>query len=79
VRLRIDKMGFVTPEDHWLRGAWRRSIDELLDSESVRARPYWQAVRLREWFHRYCDGHAAIGPTVWRWVALEGWLRRFCD
>lgn len=79
VRLRRDKMGFVTPEDRWLRVDLRPSIETLLVSDSVRARPYWRAEALREQYRGYCEGRLSIGPAVWRWVNLEAWLRRFCD
>ena len=79
IRLRTDKLGFVTPEDTWLRVALRRQIEALLDSETMRARPYWRIGVLKAWYRRYCDGQLAIGPTVWRWINLECWLRRFCD
>jgi len=79
VRLRTDKMGFVTPQDQWLRVTLRPEIEALLESDSMRARPYWRARVLREWYRRYCDGNVAIGQTVWRWINLEMWLRRFCD
>ncbi|MEK6618585.1 MAG: asparagine synthase-related protein, partial [Nitrospirota bacterium] len=79
VRLRTDKMGFVTPQDQWLRVVLRPQIEAALESDSMRARPYWRAPVLKEWYRRYCDGRLAMGPTVWRWVNLEWWLRRFCD
>jgi asparagine synthase (glutamine-hydrolysing) len=79
VRLRTDKMGFVTPEDEWLRGPWRVQIESLLNSDRMRARHYWQVDVLKDWYRRYCDGNLAVGPAVWRWVNLELWLRRFCD
>jgi asparagine synthase (glutamine-hydrolysing) len=79
VRLRRDKMGFVTPQDQWLRVELRPQIEALFKSESFNSRPYWKAERIREWYGRYCSGRAEVGPTVWRWVNLECWLRRFCD
>jgi asparagine synthase (glutamine-hydrolysing) len=79
VRLRTDKMGFVTPEDEWLRGPWRFQIESLLNSDRMRARHYWHVDVLKDWYRRYCDGNLAVGPAVWRWVNLELWLRRFCD
>jgi asparagine synthase (glutamine-hydrolysing) len=79
VRLRRDKMGFVTPEDQWLGVELRPQIEALLKSDSFNLRPYWQAPVLRDWYGRYCAGRMAIGPTVWRWINLEWWLRRFCD
>jgi asparagine synthase (glutamine-hydrolysing) len=79
IRQRTDKMGFVTPQDEWLRIAWRSQIEQLLASESVAARPYWQAAALRLWYSRYCRGDAGLTATVWRWISLESWIRRFCD
>lgn len=79
VRRRTDKMGFVTPEDQWLRVTWRPHLEALLDSDSLKSRPYWRAPVLKDWYRRYCDGRAAIGPTVWRWANLELWLRECCD
>jgi asparagine synthase (glutamine-hydrolysing) len=79
VRQRTDKMGFVVPQDQWLRVTLRPQIETLLASERLRARPYWRAPVLRERYRMYCEGRASIGPAVWRWVNLENWLRRFCD
>lgn len=79
VRRRPDKMGFVTPEDQWLRGALRPKIEAILASESMRARPYWRASALPGLYQKFCEGKLAIGPAVWRWINLESWLRRFCD
>jgi asparagine synthase (glutamine-hydrolysing) len=79
VNARTDKMGFVMPEDLWLRRNWRPHIETLLSSERVRARPYWQAAALKRQYGRYCDQGLAIGPTVWRWMNLELWLRAYCD
>lgn len=79
VRLRRDKMGFVTPEDRWLRVELRQEIESIVASDRFRSRPYWRAQVVQDSYRRYCDGQVAIGPTVWRWVNLELWLRRFCD
>jgi asparagine synthase (glutamine-hydrolysing) len=80
VRTRTDKMGFVMPEDEWLRGSWRPHVEALLDSESVRARPYWNADALKEWYGRYCRRQSAgMASLVWRWMNLELWLRANCD
>jgi asparagine synthase (glutamine-hydrolysing) len=79
VRLRTDKMGFVTPEDQWLRVDLRPQIEAVLASDSFRSRSYWQSAVVHDRYRWYCDGRASIAPTVWRWVNLEWWLRRFCD
>ena len=79
IRSRTDKMGFVTPEDSWLRVAWRPQIETLLASGSMRQRPYWKAPVLKEWYRRYCEGRLAAGPVIWRWMNVELWLRAYCD
>ena len=79
VRRRPDKMGFVTPENDWLRGPWRSAIAETLQSDRLRARPYWRADAMQTLFDRFCERRSGIGPTVWRWVSLEWWMRRMCD
>ena len=79
VRCRTDKMGFVTPEDEWLREPWRPQIEALFASDRFRSRPYWRAAAIRDHYDRYCRHKAGNGPVVWRWVNVELWLRRFCD
>ncbi|MBM4133215.1 MAG: asparagine synthase (glutamine-hydrolyzing) [Nitrospira sp.] len=79
VRLRRDKMGFVTPEDQWLRVDLRAEIESVFRSDRFHSRPYWRASVVQDFYRRYCDGQVSIGSTVWRWVSLELWLRRFCD
>ena len=79
VRLRTDKMGFVAPEDTWMRGVWRPHIERLLHSDRMQSRQYWRSDVLKEWYQRYSHGRLRVGPTVWRWINLELWLRRFCD
>ena len=79
VRLRSDKLGFVTPEAEWLRGPWRPSVQALLHSDRFRSRPYWKADVARSLFDRFCQGRAAIAPTVWRWASMEWWLERMCE
>jgi len=79
VRRRPDKMGFVMPENDWLRGPWRSAIAETLRSDRLCARPYWRADAMQTLFDRFCERRSGIGPTVWRWVSLEWWMRRMCD
>jgi asparagine synthase (glutamine-hydrolysing) len=79
VRRRTDKMGFAVPQDQWLRVTVRSRIEAMLSSERMRARPYWRAAVLHDWYRQYCQGRRNIGSVVWRWINLESWLRRFCD
>jgi asparagine synthase (glutamine-hydrolysing) len=79
VRVRTDKMGFVTPEDQWLRVTWREQIEGMLDSSSLKSRPYWRAPGLKRLYQGYCEGKAGVGPIIWRCLSVEAWLRKFCD
>jgi asparagine synthase (glutamine-hydrolysing) len=77
VRARADKMGFVTPQDRWLRETLRPDLDDLFRSRAFAQRGYWHADRVREEYRKYCRGGSKIGGSVWRWACLELWHRRF--
>lgn len=79
VRMRMDKMGFVTPEDLWFRGKMRPGIEEILTSKSFRERGYLRPERVLEEFRAYCRGERSIRSVLWRWINLELWLRTFMD
>lgn len=77
VRVRRDKMGFTTPQDHWMRGILRPGLDELFSSATFAQREYWDASRLQTAFRRYCNGELQIGTSMWRCATLELWHRQF--
>lgn len=74
VRDRRDKLGFVTPEQRFMRGALGRLTREVLDSPRTRDRGL-------------LDVDAALrrldaprpGFALWRCVSLELWARRHID
>lgn len=77
VRDRTDKMGFVTPQDKWLRKTLRPDLERLFNTHAFEHRGYWDPVRLRSAYRDYCEGREQIGSSVWRWVSLELWHQRF--
>lgn len=79
VRMRADKMGFVTPEADWLCRPWRQAVSSMLQSDRFRSRPYWRAGAMQALFDRLCKGEAALAATIWRCVSLEYWMERMCD
>jgi len=79
VRCRTDKMGFVTPEEVWMREVLREDVEAILHSASFAARPWWDAGAVREEYRRFVEGKAAYSPEIWRIVCTELWLRRFFD
>jgi asparagine synthase (glutamine-hydrolysing) len=79
IRCRMDKMGFVTPEEVWMREELRPFVRELLSSDSFRARSYWDAGAVAESYRAFLDGKSTYSPEIWRVVCAELWLRKFFD
>jgi len=79
IRCRMDKMGFVTPEEVWMKEDLRPLIEEILASDTFTARPYWNAGMVRRSYLAYVEGREAYSPEIWRVVCTELWLRTFFD
>lgn len=77
IRMRTDKMGFVTPQDQWLRESWRADIEGILNEQTFQDRPYWDWRKAQQAYREYCHGTRQIGKTVWRWISLELWHQQF--
>lgn len=79
VRWRIDKMGFVTPEDQWLRTSLRELVHDTLLDGRTRMRGYLNIEAAQRAFESHVTGRTNIGNTIWRWLNVELWCRRFMD
>jgi asparagine synthase (glutamine-hydrolysing) len=79
IRNRMDKMGFVTPEEIWMKEDLYPLITEILSSEQFGKRSYWDADAVRQSYQAYVDGQATYSPEIWRIVCTELWLRTFFD
>ncbi|NVO66022.1 asparagine synthase (glutamine-hydrolyzing) [Methanofollis tationis] len=79
IRCRMDKMGFVTPEEVWMREELRPLMEDILASDRFRARPYWDADLVRRSYLAYVEGQVTYSPEIWRIVCTEIWLRTFFD
>jgi asparagine synthase (glutamine-hydrolysing) len=79
IRCRMDKMGFVTPEEVWMKETLRPYVLTVLSADSFRARPYWNADAVLKNYQAFLDGGSAYSPEVWRIVCTELWLRKFFD
>jgi asparagine synthase (glutamine-hydrolysing) len=79
IRCRGDKMGFVTPEEIWMREELRPFVLDMLSSDAFRARPYWDADAVLQDYHAFLEGQSDYSPEVWRIVCAELWLRKFFD
>jgi len=72
-------MGFVTPEEAWMREELRPLVLDILTSPSFRARPYWDPDQVLDSYNRYADGRSPYSPELFRIVCAELWLRKMFD
>jgi asparagine synthase (glutamine-hydrolysing) len=79
IRCRMDKMGFVTPEEIWMKEGLRPFVMEILTSPSFRARKYWDAGQVLANYLLYVEGRLAYSPELFRIVCTELWLRMMFD
>ncbi|MFA6226676.1 MAG: asparagine synthase (glutamine-hydrolyzing) [Methanoregula sp.] len=79
IRNRMDKMGFVIPEEVWMKEELRPFVLELLSSEEFQKRPYWDANAVVRNYLSFLEGKSPYSPEVWRIVCAELWLRKFFD
>lgn len=74
---RMDKLGFVTPEEVWLREnateVWRAKVNEAIDRTS--------GMIERHEFNKHLDaiiaGTAKFSYLPWRLISLGQWMQRF--
>jgi asparagine synthase (glutamine-hydrolysing) len=79
IRCRMDKMGFVTPEEVWMGRELAPFVEEVFASDSFRSRPYWDADAVAADFARFRAGKAPYSWEVFRIFVTELWLRLFFD
>jgi asparagine synthase (glutamine-hydrolysing) len=74
IQWRKDKMGFVTPEETWIREL-RSAFTARLRQESLRSGRFIRGEKFLAEFER---GSIALGSSdVWRFINLEFWMREF--
>jgi asparagine synthase (glutamine-hydrolysing) len=76
IRDRIDKMGFVTPEEVWIRQAGPEVFRKLIDKSVKQSQGIFMPETIR-----IADGAiSGIGPLnypVWRIVSFAAWMEQF--
>jgi asparagine synthase (glutamine-hydrolysing) len=77
VKNRTDKMGFVTPQDEWLRQDLRPHLEEIFHSSSFTGREYWKASHVQSVYRDYCHGGRSLGGSLWRCLNVELWHQQF--
>jgi asparagine synthase (glutamine-hydrolysing) len=79
VRDRVDKLGFVTPEGRWLRGALGELAADAFASRSFAERGFVDARAARARLERHRRGERQAGFELWRALNVELWARTFLD
>ncbi len=77
VRCRMDKMGFVTPEEAWMKDELAPRILDLFSTPEFSRRPYWDAERVLCNYREFLDGKSEYSTEFWRIACAELWLRQF--
>lgn len=72
VRLRLDKMGFVTPEEVWVKSILRSFLEEIFKGLSANDEVF-DRKGLEESFSEVVNGHRPFDFAVWRWVSAIKW------
>jgi len=79
IRNRMDKMGFVTPEEEWMKYELSQFMFDILYSTSFKNRPYWNSDKVLKDYQEFVEGKTAYSNDIWRIVCTELWLRKFFD
>jgi asparagine synthase (glutamine-hydrolysing) len=76
---RRDKLGFVTPEARFMRGALGDLAGTVFASPELAERGFVDATAVRERLRRHRAGELDAGFELWRALNVELWARRFLD
>ena len=79
VTRRRDKLGFVTPETRFMRGALGELAADVFASQSFRERGFVDAKAAATRLGRHRCGDIDAGMEIWRALNLELWARDFLD
>ncbi|WP_299761790.1 asparagine synthase (glutamine-hydrolyzing) [uncultured Pontibacter sp.] len=80
IRMRMDKIGFGTPQDEWFREPkWQATVKDILKSESFKNRNLIDPEVALQKYEEHLSGEANIAKEIWKWVHLELWFRTFID
>lgn len=75
IRLRKDKIGFMTPENEWFREPmFQNFILELLNSDSFRQRPNFDHKACIKLYNLHLRRKINISRDIWKWINLELWF-----
>ncbi len=80
IRWRRDKMGFVTPQELWLKAELAPMIRTILNEPTFLNRPFWNGRRIRDTYEKWLEGKdKKLHHYLWYFISTELWLRQFVD
>jgi asparagine synthase (glutamine-hydrolysing) len=79
VRDRRDKLGFVTPEARFFRGALGELAADVFSSRAFGDRGLVNAAVARKRLAAHRGGHATAGFELWRALSVELWAQAYID
>ena len=79
VRDRRDKLGFVTPEARFFRGALGELAADVFSSRAFLERGLVDAATARKRLAEHRRGHETAGFELWRALSVELWARDYLD
>jgi asparagine synthase (glutamine-hydrolysing) len=80
IRMRVDKNGFMTPQDEWFRTLqWQEKIKEIITSNSFANRGLFNVKEVGILYERHLMGEVQIAKEIWKWIHTELWFRKYID
>jgi len=73
------KQGFSIPLKHWLRGPLRPLMMDLLSTDCVRRRGYFEPQTVVRWVSEHLDGRANHSHRLWALMVFELWHQQVLD
>jgi asparagine synthase (glutamine-hydrolysing) len=73
---RQDKMGFVTPEEVWIKQMGPTQFQQALN-ESIEASQGILTSKVHDYWTQTLVGRKAYDSTLWRMISLGVWMKRF--
>lgn len=73
---RIDKKGFLTAEEHWMKGPMRAEFGSRID-EAVELSNGVLTGEMRRVFESVAEGRSPFSYHVWRAICFGAWLKAF--
>jgi asparagine synthase (glutamine-hydrolysing) len=80
IRLRIDKIGFETPQDEWFRAPeFDILVSNVLSSDSFKNRNIVNPEKAKSLYIKHLNKEINISKEIWKWINMELWFRKFID